>query len=136
MLFVLTETVCKTGMVLLCGEITSRAVVDYQRVVRDTIKHIGYDNSEKGEKVASEGTKTDALCIQLFPSRSLNPIHFPSEGFDYKTCNVLVALEQQSPDIAQGVHVDRKEEDIGAGDQVVPLQQDNLPLGYISLRKG
>lgn len=100
-------------MILLAGEVTSRATVDYQKVVRDTIRQIGYDDSSKGMP-SWLGTflelQKGAFNIILFL--------FFYTGFDYKTCNVLVALEQQSPDIAQGVHIDRSEEEIGAGDQV------------------
>src|SRR5512140_367195 len=45
---VAAETLCTTGLVLLAGEITTRANVDYIQVARETIKRIGYDNTEYG----------------------------------------------------------------------------------------
>jgi len=79
------ETATKTGMVMVLGEITTTAHLDYQKIIRGTIKKIGYNDS--------------------------------SLGFDYKTCNVLIAIEQQSPDIAQAVHEKRTDEEVCAGDQ-------------------
>jgi S-adenosylmethionine synthetase len=81
------ETFTKTGFVLIGGEITTSCYVDMPKVVRETVKEIGYSHSDM--------------------------------GFDYKTCGVMSAIEQQSPDIAQGVDgkgVYTKEEQ-GAGDQ-------------------
>src|SRR3954463_12217689 len=78
------ETVAKTGFVLVAGEVTTKAQLDFQRVVRGVVRDIGFTSSQM--------------------------------GFDADTCAVMVAIEQQSPDIAQGV--DRGDPaKQGAGDQ-------------------
>jgi len=87
------ETATKTGMVMIFGEITTKAKINYEEVIRNAIKEVGYDSADK--------------------------------GLDYKMCSVIVAIEQQSPDIAQGVHQGREDLDVGAGDQ-------GLMFGYAS----
>lgn len=78
------ETCAKTGMVMIFGEITTSANLNYEQIVRKTIQKIGYDDDKK--------------------------------GMDFKNANVIVAIEEQSPDIAQSVDASTIEE-LGAGDQ-------------------
>jgi S-adenosylmethionine synthetase len=83
---VAAETLTNTNLVVLAGEITTNAKIDYEKVARDTLRSIGYDNVDY--------------------------------GIDYKTCEVLVKYDTQSPDIAQGVDGAMDDPlDQGAGDQ-------------------
>lgn len=89
------ETALTTGLVLVMGEISTTCYVDINKIVRETINEIGYNN--------------------------------PAYGFDGHSCGVIVALDEQSPDIAQGVNEALESrrgeisedaiEAIGAGDQ-------------------
>ena len=80
------ETLVTTGMVVVAGEVTSKALVDMQKVVRNTIEEIGYIDSNM--------------------------------GFDFNTCAVLISLDKQSPNIAQGVNEgEGSHTEQGAGDQ-------------------
>jgi S-adenosylmethionine synthetase len=81
---VAVETLCKTGLVVLAGEVTTKAVVDYAKVAREVIAEIGYNDGKL--------------------------------GFDANSCGVITAIEQQSPDISQGVTASGDKEQ-GAGDQ-------------------
>ncbi|WP_373472146.1 methionine adenosyltransferase [Carnobacterium alterfunditum] len=87
------ETAITTGLVLVMGEISTTTYVDIQKIVRDTIRDIGYTRAKF--------------------------------GFDADTCAVIVSIDEQSRDIAQGVDdsLESKEtnqdelDQIGAGDQ-------------------
>jgi S-adenosylmethionine synthetase len=79
------ETVAKSNMILLAGELTTNAKINIDQIVRDRIKEIGYDDEQK--------------------------------GLNYKTCDVIQKITLQSKDISQAVHENKKDEEIGAGDQ-------------------
>jgi len=80
------ETMVTTGIAIVAGEITTKAVIDYADVVRKVIEEVGYTDDEMG------------ICA--------------------RTCAVMLSLDRQSPDIAQGVNEDpSKGKEAGAGDQ-------------------
>lgn len=77
------ECCTKTGMIMILGEITTSSTVNYEAIIRSTLKDLGYDD--------------------------------PSKGLDYKTVNVIVAIEEQSSDVAQAIDAAKLEE-TGSGD--------------------
>merc|ERR1712139_623811 len=95
------ETATKDNMVAVMGEITTQAKIDYEKIVRGVVSHGGFDSYE------DDLSRVD------------------SKGLSDKTCEVIVRINKQSPDIAGGVHVGKDDLDVGAGDQ-------GIMFGYAS----
>jgi len=104
---------------MVAGEITTQAKIDYDQVVRGVVAKIGFDS------YVDDLSSVD------------------SKGLSDKTCEVLVRINKQSPDIAGGVHVGKDDMDVGAGDQGIMFgyasdeTEDCMPLTHsIATRLG